>query len=261
MTLEAHDIEVQVGDATLLDGVSIRVEPGEVVAVIGPNGAGKSTLIDVLAGRRRVSTDVCLDGRPIADRPADATARRRAVLSQSVQVGFGFTVDEIMRLAGLPWRGEPNPPGRPCFDACLQAVGMTGVGDRSITTLSGGESRRVHLARILAQVAWPSERAAGRHVLLDEPLGSLDIGQRARVLGLIDEMRRGGLGVLSVFHELGAAARVSDRVIVLKDGRCLGAGPTQEVLNPKLLESCYETPVEIVRNPKGIVSIHSPLES
>jgi iron complex transport system ATP-binding protein len=153
--ITASSVTVRVGTKTLLDGVSLDVAPGEIVALVGPNGAGKSTLLRVLAGELKPASGiVMLKGRALQDYPPRALALHRAVLSQSTHVAFPFTVGEVVRM------GAGNRGGLAIdalADVALADVDLGMFGERIITTLSGGEQQRAHFARVLVQLACGDE--------------------------------------------------------------------------------------------------------
>jgi iron complex transport system ATP-binding protein len=171
--LAASSITVQIGAKTLLDDVSLSLEPGEIAALVGPNGAGKSTLLRVMSGDLTPRAgDVRLKGSGLASYGSRALAKHRAVLSQNISVAFPFTVAEIVRMGAGDRRGRRIDD---YIDAALVAVDLDGFRDRVITTLSGGEQQRAHFARVLVQLDC-GEAAHGPGVLLlDEPTASLDL--------------------------------------------------------------------------------------
>lgn len=263
MRLDARKLTVRAGGSTLLHEASVTVEPGEVLSIVGPNGAGKSTMLSALTGRISFEGTVEFGGRPMADWSIEELARRRAVLAQSVRMPFGFRVDETVGLGTMPWSKTEHPLGTDCVPQCLESVGMSEFATRELSTLSGGEARRVHLARTLAQIRWPSESAAGRFLLLDEPLSSLDIAESTRVLSLVRELASAGVGVVCVLHDLSSAALVSDRVLLLRGGRTVAGGRTDAVMTPDILSSCFGTSIEVTSGRDGQILIHSkdPIDS
>ena len=255
--LQARQITVRIGASTLLEDVDVDVSPGEVVSVLGPNGAGKSTLLGVVLGQMEFDGDIRIGGRDLDDWPIARLAQRRAVLAQSVRVPFGFRVDETVRLGTMPWSTTSGLSPGECVRRCLESVGMEAFAGRQMSTLSGGEQRRVHLARVLAQLEWPTEDVRGRLLLLDEPLSSLDIAESARVLSLVGELRRAGVAVMCVLHDLSSAALVSDRVLLLRGGQTVAAGRTADVMTPEVLTTCFGTPVDVTASTDGHPLIHS----
>lgn len=260
MALVAEAIEVQRGRRRVLHGVDLRVEPGECVALVGPNGAGKSTLLAVMAGDLApLRGRMCLDGRPLSEWSPRERACRRAMLPQASSLDFPFTVAEVVMLGRMPhFAGAERPADRAVVREALAQVGLTALADRPYPALSGGERQRVHLARVLAQVADPAsaDLAASdltdirpRYLLLDEPTASQDLRSRHVVLDCARRFADDGGAVLAVLHDLDAAARYADRLVLIADGRVLADGPPGAVLVPELLEAAYQIPLDVVRPP------------
>ncbi|MBX9750481.1 MAG: heme ABC transporter ATP-binding protein [Roseococcus sp.] len=236
--IEARGLTVVAGGKRLLQGVRLAVQPGEVVAVIGPNGAGKSTLLRALAGELRSKPGmVRFNGQNIGDLDARSLARRRAVVSQSVELAFPMRAAEVVMLGRLPWHGtaEAAHDGRAVAGALARA-GVAHLQDRAYATLSGGERQRVQLARALAQIEGAATGAdSPAALLLDEPTASLDAAHRAGLLRLLRDLAADGLAVLVILHDLNEAGFVADRVAVLRDGRLVASGPADEVLRASAL--------------------------
>lgn len=204
----AHDVGVDRGGRAVLDGVDLELCRGEVVALLGPNGAGKTTLVTVLAGIARPDRGrVERAGRVATALQVPAMARRTALANVE---------------AGLAWWGVPRAERRDRALRALATLGMEPLAGNSARTLSGGEARRVHLARVLA-----TEPDA---LLLDEPFAGLDVSARADLLyetaGVLRTERR---ATLIVVHDRAEAWALADRVVVLIDGRVAASGPPDEV--------------------------------
>ena len=136
-----------------LDGLSLGVRPGEVLAVLGPNGAGKSTLLQVLSGELRPDAgEVMLDADALHALEPRALARRRAVLPQEGTLAFGFRAHEVVALGRSPHVGCSRVADERAIEAALVATDVAHLAERSWATLSGGERQRVQLARVLAQL-------------------------------------------------------------------------------------------------------------
>lgn len=241
----ARDVGLQRGGQTILDGIDLTAHPGRLLALVGPNGAGKSSLLGLLAGLQPPSRGaITLDGRALARWPIEALARRRAMLSQHVQLGFGFRAWEVVGLALGP-SYEPIDETTPWIAQALRAAHALHLRDRRYTELSGGEQRRVQLARVLAQL-----REAGTDappwLLLDEPEAGLDVAHQHAVLQRAVGQARRGWGVIAVLHDLNLAARYADDVALLAGGRLLRHGPAAQVLEDGLLSSAYGLPLRSV---------------
>jgi iron complex transport system ATP-binding protein len=243
--IDVEQVRVTAGRAVILDGATLAVAAGEVVAVVGPNGAGKSTLLSVVAGDRRPETGrVSIVGCEVAALSTDELSRTRAVLGQDLPVGVPFTVAELVSLGRHPHRRDPansDERDRAVVSWAIGAVGMDGWEDRVVATLSAGERLRAHFARVLAQEA--------PVLLLDEPTASLDLAHQEHVLALSGSMAGAGRAVVAVLHDLNAASRYADRIVVLDRGRVRADGSPREVLTADLLSSVYRHPLEVIDHP------------
>jgi iron complex transport system ATP-binding protein len=250
MSYAAHDVTVRVGSATLLEGVTVEIRPGELVAVAGPNGAGKSTLIGVLAGDRRPTQgSVSLDGHDLAEWSRTDVARRRAVMGTSHEVAFDLAVEEVALLGRLPVHGgDPGEADQDIVRGLLEAVDCLPLTSRRFSTLSTGERQRVSLARALAQVAADAESNMGEgpYLLLDEPTSSLDPAHQHLVMRLLRRQADAGRGVLTVLHDLNLAAAYADQVVLMASGRVAAGGPPKMVLVPEVLEPVFGIPMLVM---------------
>lgn len=206
--IRARGLAVRRGGRQVLHGIDLDVRAGEVVVVLGPNGAGKSTLLAALAGLLDPGAGTIeREGRVAAALQAPALARRSARANVE---------------AALAWWGAPSHDRRDRALHALARLRVEHLAERSAATLSGGEARRVHLARALAVEA--------DIVLLDEPFAGLDAPTRA---DLLDEtgalLRDPGRATLVVVHDRAEAWALADRVVVLLDGRLAGSGPPAEI--------------------------------
>ena len=204
----AHDVGADRGGRAVLDGVDLELRRGEVVAVLGPNGAGKTTLVTLLGGLARPKRGrVEHIGRVATALQAPAMARRTALANVEV---------------ALAWWGVPRAERRAQAMRALEQLGMGGLAANQARTLSGGEARRVHLARVLA-----TEPDA---LLLDEPFAGLDVSARADLLyEAAGALRSAGRATLIVVHDRAEAWSLADQVLVLIDGRVEASGPPGSV--------------------------------
>ena len=251
--LRADDIGITYGRAEVLRGASLAVAPGEVVAVLGPNGAGKSTLLAVLAGSLQPHRGaVGLEGRALAGWDSRALALRRAVLPQISELAFGFDVLEVVLLGRSPHAGTTTRAADLAIaEACLAEAEVAHLAGRDYTTLSGGERQRVQLARVLAQIGFPTVKNAGegRYLLLDEPTASLDPAHQHATLRTARRAAAQGVGVLAILHDLNLAAMYADRLVVLSRGEVAAAGTAEAVLTEELVRDTFDLPVHVTRHP------------
>ena len=241
--LQGRNISVRIGERTLLDGVSLTLAPGEVVALAGPNGAGKSTLLRVLAGDLTpTGGEVTLDGRPLARYRARELALRRAVLPQQTLMQFAFTAREVVAMGRHPHDTRRDAPDdEAIIAAALLRTETAPLAERAYPSLSGGEQGRVSLARVLAQEA-PS-------LLLDEPTAALDLRHQQAVMAIARELAREGATVLAVLHDLNLAAAYADRIALMHAGRLVADGPPWQTLTEPLLTDVFACPIAVTPHP------------
>jgi iron complex transport system ATP-binding protein len=240
--LEVTGATVEVGGSTILDEADLTLESGEVTIVIGPNGAGKSTLLGVAAGERRPRAGtVRIGGVDLAGLSVTQLAKRRAVMPQDTTVAFPFTVREVVAMGRTVWNDRAGAEDAVAMDA-LETIGLTSFADRSITTLSGGETQLVAFARVIAQVTPVGESSV---VLLDEPTAAMDVAHAEATLVTARLLASQGAAVGIVLHDLDAAAAYADRLVLLHRGRVRSTGAVGEVCVESLLSEVYGSPIEV----------------
>lgn len=247
--LRAETLSVRLGDKAVLNGVDAAFAPGLVTAIVGPNGAGKSTLLDCLAALRKPDAgQVTLDGRALHDLAPRARARRIAYLPQNAEIAWAVEGRTFVGLGRTPYVGAwgLRADDRAAVARAMAVTGVEAFADRVVSTLSGGERARVMIARALAgEPQW---------LLADEPLAGLDPGH---VLDACDLFRRladeEGRGVVLTLHDLDAALRVADRVIVLAEGRVLADAAPAEALSPAVLKAAYGVEARTLDGVRGPV--------
>lgn len=220
----------------VLEDVSFELKEGELLGVLGPNGAGKSTLLRLLikaiAPREGL---VRLGGTPLEDLDQMEVARRAAWVPQELDSLFVLTVEEMVRLGRFCRTGFWGRLGREDerqVHRALEETDLLHLRHRPVSFLSGGERRRVLLARALAQEP--------KVLLLDEPTAHLDPGHQAGLVSVVDRLRRErGLAVVAILHDVSLALAWCPSVLLLKDGRVQAQGPSAQVLTPAILKEVY----------------------
>ncbi|MEL6526975.1 MAG: heme ABC transporter ATP-binding protein [Chloroflexota bacterium] len=248
MSFSAENISVQVGSITIVQGVSLAIEPGKILALVGPNGAGKSTLLKALVREMRISCGtICINGRAVEDWEAREMAKIRAVLPQSSSLAFGFTVEEVILMGRTPHlRGVATKHDHAIIAEAMHLTHITHLAGRIYTTLSGGERQRVQLARVLAQI-WEGD--SPRYLLLDEPTNNLDLSHQHGTLTLARQFAERQVGVLTILHDLNLASQYADEVIVLKAGRVVSQGIPDAVFTPTTIQDTFGLPVMVQNHP------------
>ncbi|TCV96194.1 iron complex transport system ATP-binding protein [Luteibacter rhizovicinus] len=240
--LRCRGVDVVRGARTIIAEANLVARPGRVLVLVGPNGAGKSSLLNVLSGLLPPAAgSVTLDDVALGAWPTRDLARRRAMLSQRVQLTFGFSVEEVVSLGRSPH--TPNEArDRAIVDAALRAAHAWAFRGRNFLELSGGEQQRVQLARVLAQI-WDAADE-GAWLMLDEPEAGLDIAHQHFILRRARELAAAGFGVIAVLHDLNLAARYADDIAVIACGRILRQGTPETALDPPMLSEVYGISLE-----------------
>ncbi|MEO6390730.1 MAG: ABC transporter ATP-binding protein [Pyrinomonadaceae bacterium] len=246
--LEARDIGVRYGDRWAVHGVSLRVEPGQIVAIAGPNGAGKTSLLRALNAAVETDTgSVLVDQRPLKSYSRRDIARRLSVVAQEAELRFPVTVLEFV-LGGRyawstigAWGWETEEDVAAATDA-MQDCELTEFADRLMNELSGGERQRAVLARALATGA--------TNLLLDEPTANLDLAHQATVLRLVrNRCNNQKVAAVVVTHDLNLAAEFGDAILLMKDGEMVSFGPPFEVFTPEILSGVFGIEVLVDLHP------------
>jgi iron complex transport system ATP-binding protein len=249
--LTATDLVFRASGRVLIDHFSAHFEPGRLHLIMGANGAGKSTLIKLLARLTRPDEGrVLYDSGDVARWSEQELAKRRAVLSQAVDVAFSIPVRELVMMGRYPHFGaRPGADDQQICEEVMRFFNVTGMADRSYGTLSGGEKQRVQFARVLGQI-WRPLDGLNRHLFLDEPLTFLDIRHQ---IDFMEKVRtfasQKDVLVVGVVHDLNLAVRFADRLLLLHQGRILADGTTREVLAGDHLRTAFDVSPVLLTNP------------
>ena len=256
--LEMRNVSLGYSRHPVLEDITFKASPGEMVGLIGPNGSGKSTVIKALSRLiRPTAGEILVDGKNIASIPRRELACLVGVVPQLPLLPSTFTAFEIVLMGRNPHLGLFQSESRRDWAIAREAMVKTSTGplaNRYINELSGGEIQSLLIARVLVQ-----ETSA---ILLDEPTANLDIGRQVEVLDLIKNLcLENSLTVLAALHDLNLAAQYCDRLLLINEGRIHIQGKPAEVItdaNIKLVygaENCvYTHPVNGL--PTVLLSAH-----
>jgi iron complex transport system ATP-binding protein len=246
--IEWKDVSVRYHGATsdALHGVSFEAAAGSITAVVGPNGSGKSTLVRALLRRVPLRTGrITVGGHDVEAMSQRELARSVAVVVQREEPAFPIRAREYIALGRTPWSSTWSDAGDARGNAAIEeAVATADVSsllDRHTDELSGGEWQRLRLARAIAQ-----ESAA---IVLDEPTTFLDIAHEMGAFELLAELAHRGRAVLAVSHQLNLVSRFANHIVLLNRGAIAAAGTPDEVMRASVLESVYEWPLVVSRDP------------
>ena len=245
--LQVHNLSMRFGGLLAVDQVAFHVQPDEVFAIIGPNGAGKTTVFNCVSGfYQPAGGDITLDGQAIAGLPSHHIAQRGLVRTfQNIRLFKTLSVLENLLVAqhqqmqtGLLSGLLATPKYRRAEQQALERaaqwldrVGLRAVANREASGLSYGQQRRLEIARCM--ITQP------RLLLLDEPAAGLNPAETKELEHLIDSLRReNGVAVLLIEHDMGLVMSVSDRILVMENGRPIMTGKPEEVRSdPRVIKA------------------------
>ncbi|MBU0929143.1 MAG: ABC transporter ATP-binding protein [Spirochaetes bacterium] len=235
--LEARGLSAGYGDRAVVSGAGFSVGPGTLLVVLGPNGCGKTTVLKTCIGLLpALSGEALLGGRPVASLAPRARARLAAWVPQVAESAWSYRARDIVAQGRYSIRGAFRPfdaEDEAAIDGALDEMDARAFADRRFSSLSGGEARRVMIARALAQAA--------PLLVLDEPAAHLDPGRQMELMELLSSLAEAGKAVAVSAHDVNAARRFADLVLLVgKDGSS-AFGPPDEILTPKRLEDAYDT--------------------
>lgn len=240
-----------------LGPISVDVRPGDCWGILGPNGAGKSTLLRLLAGLLEPSSGVvAMQDRSLSAWARQARSRHVAYVPQSAPGALAQSARDVVLLGRYPHRSfglfESARDGV-VVDRVMRETGTEAFADRPMDSLSGGESRRVHLAAALAQET--------EILLLDEPTSSLDLRHEVEVFqGLRRRAATDDQAIVIVTHDVNLAARFCTHLLLLSEGQCLAQGPPEAVLRSDTLEALYGVPMISTSYDGGAQYWFAPIE-
>ncbi len=254
--LSLRGLGVRFNGSRILDSVDMEIARGEWLGIIGPNGAGKTTLLRAVTGAVEFDGSISIEGSKTSTMKRRDLARSVALVPQHPVLPPGMRVVDYVLLGRTPHVHAVTGPSLHDLDVVatiLEALTLSALMDRDVTTLSGGELQRAVIARALAQES--------PILLLDEPTTALDVGKQQEVLELVDQLRRERtLTVVSAMHDLTIAAQFPDRLVMLAQGEVVAEGDGRTVLDPVLIRTHYSANVKILDDGSGGIVV-VPLRS
>ena len=242
-------VDVRLGSALAVRGLTLATAGGTWLALVGPNGAGKSTVLRCLANLVRFRGTVTIAGRELTRMHRRHLAQTVAYVPQEPTFPVDMTATEYV-LLGRTAHSRPfgsfSNRDRTVTTDLLHRLDLEALADRKVGAMSGGERQRMLLARALAQEA--------PVLLMDEPTSALDLGRRVEALELVDELRRErGLTVVTAIHDLTLAGQFADELALIEDGRLRAHGRPDDVLREDVLGLTFGAPVRVIRHQGDLV--------
>ncbi|QVQ24702.1 ABC transporter ATP-binding protein [Achromobacter deleyi] len=245
--LAATGLHFARGGERVLQGVNLKLAPGQLLSLLGANGAGKTTLLRLLLGLERPQTgELRLDGRELGQYSRMELARRIAYVPQAHHAPFPYRVFDIVLMGRLPMTGlfhGATSQDRDAAHTVMRRLGIAHLAARPYTEVSGGERQLALIARALAQ-------GAGI-LIMDEPAAGLDYGHQMRLLELLSGLAGEGYAILKTTHHPEQALLASTHVALLRDGRITSYGPAADAVTPTAIKDLYGLDVTAFRSPRG----------
>ena len=238
--IEIKGLTKRFGKKSVVENVTVNIEPGTITSFIGPNGAGKSTLLSMVSRLLDADTgEVLLDKTNVKKWKSDEFAKHVSILKQSNFLNVRLTIRELVSFGRYPYsKGRLNAEDEQLIDQALDYMNLGDMQDKFLDELSGGQKQRAFIAMVIAQDT--------DYMLLDEPLNNLDMKHSVQIMKilrkLVDEL---GKTVVIVLHDINFASVYSDRIVALKDGKLVKNGPTHEIINSESLREIYDMDIPI----------------
>ncbi|HCI28674.1 MAG TPA: ABC transporter ATP-binding protein [Fervidobacterium sp.] len=243
--VSVRDLKFSYGGGFSIDNLNLSVEEGEFFGIIGPNGSGKTTLLSLIMKFMKPNFGkIVLNGKDIGTLSHKELAQIIAYIAQDFNSTYDFTVEEIVEMGGIA-------RSRGFFDTkvyeddledALRTVNLLDYRKRIFSTLSGGQQRRVLIARAIYQKT--------PIILADELVNHLDLGQSLKVMDYLKSLTNMGKTVIGTFHDIMIAGKYCDRIALMNNGKIMKIGIPSEVLTKEIITEIYGVEVDIIPHPK-----------
>ena len=228
------------GKKSVVEDVTVDIQPRKITSFIGPNGAGKSTLLSMVSRLLDSDTgEVLIDKSDAKKMKSNEFAKKVSILKQSNYMNVRLTIRELVSFGRFPYsKGRLTEEDERIIEQSLEYMHLTDMQDNFLDELSGGQRQRAFIAMVIAQDT--------EYILLDEPLNNLDMKHSVQIMKilrrLVDEL---GKTVVIVLHDINFASVYSDRIVAMKDGKVVKDGPTEEIIQSAALKEIYDMDIPI----------------
>ncbi len=249
--IKLTDVLKEYSSEVVIGTVDLEIPKAGITSIIGPNGAGKSTAI-LMSGRllEMDQGEITVAGLDVANCDSNELAKTIAILRQENHFVTKLTVRQLVGFGRFPYsQGRLNCEDEAIITKYIQFLGLEELEHRYLNELSGGQRQRVYVAMVLAQET--------EYVLLDEPLNNLDIARSVQMMRYLrkaaDDL---GRTIVLVLHDINFAARYSDSICAMKQGKIIACGSPKEIMKPDILSNIFETKIEILQSSQGPIAVY-----
>ncbi len=247
-SISTEKLDIAYENALIVENLKMAVPHKKITSIIGPNGCGKSTILKAVGRILKPKKGmVYLNGSDIATLATKEIAKKMSILPQTPSAPGGLTVSELVAYGRFPHQngfGKLTVEDKKIVKWAISATKLSELENREVNTLSGGQRQRVWIAMALAQQT--------DLILLDEPTTYLDMAHQLEVLELLHQLNRTqGCTIAMVLHDLNLAARFSDYMIAIKNGKIVQHGSPEDVMVPQVLKETFSIDAEVVKEPKS----------
>jgi iron complex transport system ATP-binding protein len=246
-SISTENLDIAYDETIIVKAMDMQIPHGKITSIIGPNGCGKSTVLKAVGRILKPQNGlVYLSGEDIKKLATKDIAKKMAILPQTPTAPSGLTVSELVAYGRFPHQkgfGKLTPEDKKIVQWALSVTKLTEFEHREVDTLSGGQRQRVWIAMALAQQT--------DLILLDEPTTYLDLAHQLEVLELLFDLNRNQkVTIVMVLHDLNLAARFSDYMIAIRDGKIIKHGDAENVMTRAVLKEVFSIDAEIVHEPR-----------
>jgi len=245
--IEVEKLKVGYGAKDVLSEFSVSFNKGEFCGILGPNGSGKSTLLKSLIGfLPKKEGSITVEKRELFEISKLELARKIALIPQDFQLQFDYRVEDLVLMGRFPYLGywqNYSKEDRRIVEEVLVKLELMDKKDKLFSQLSGGEKQRVSIARVLAQDA--------EAILMDESFANLDINHQIEIMQLLSDINKNdGKLIIIISHNINLTSEYCSRILMLQNGRLISDGSPEDVINQENLELLYDTPLQVIKNPR-----------
>lgn len=245
MSISFKNLHLGYGNKTILKNINLNLPQGKITALLGPNGCGKSTLLKSIIKILKASQGiVSFEEKDISQLTGKYLAQKIAFLPQVQPIPEGITVKTLVSYGRSPYTnfwGKLQKSDECFMEKVMEETGVLQLQDSLLSELSGGQRQRAWLAMVLAQDT--------PYILLDEPTTYMDINHQIELMKNLRRLNKEGKTIIVVLHDINQAARYCDHLVLLKEGKLICEGETQDIMDEKLLKEVFDINTQIHKDP------------